>query len=69
MQLLVGIDTLIVAKGKSVVEFDLKNAKPDDATIRAYLLGPTGNLRAPTARVGRTLLVGFNESSYSLFNT
>ena len=28
------------------------------------LLGPTGNLRAPTLRVGKTLLVGFDESSY-----
>ena len=29
------------------------------------LLGPTGNLRAPTMRVGKTLLVGFDESSYA----
>ena len=25
----------------------------------------TGNLRAPTARVGKTVLVGFNEDVYS----
>ncbi len=29
------------------------------------LLGPTGNLRAPTVRVGKTLLVGFDENSYA----
>jgi hypothetical protein len=29
------------------------------------MLGSTGNLRAPTAVVGKTLLVGFNEESYS----
>jgi hypothetical protein len=28
------------------------------------MLGPTGNLRAPTARVGKTLVVGFNEEAY-----
>ena len=28
------------------------------------MLGPTGNLRAPTLRVGTTLLVGFDERSY-----
>jgi hypothetical protein len=35
---------------------------PKDAV--AAMLGPTGNLRAPTARVGKTLLVGFNEDTY-----
>ena len=29
------------------------------------MLGPTGNLRAPTARVGKTVLVGFNEDAYA----
>ena len=65
--MLKGVSTLIVAKGKSVVELDLKNEKPDNETILALLLGPTGNLRAPTARVGTTLLVGFNEQTYALF--
>jgi hypothetical protein len=29
------------------------------------MLGPTGNLRAPTLRAGRTLLVGFDEDTWS----
>jgi hypothetical protein len=29
------------------------------------MLGATGNLRAPTIKVGSTLLVGFNEDVYS----
>jgi hypothetical protein len=29
------------------------------------MLGPTGNLRAPTAIVGKTVLVGFNEDAYA----
>ena len=65
LALLDGVDTLIAAKGKKVETFDLKNDRPDDATLLARLMGPTGNLRAPTARVGRTLVVGFNEDVYA----
>jgi hypothetical protein len=28
------------------------------------MLGPTGNLRAPTIRRGKTVLVGFNEEVF-----
>lgn len=28
------------------------------------VLGPTGNLRAPTLRVGKKLIVGFNQEMY-----
>jgi hypothetical protein len=55
--------TVIVAKGKKVVTFDMK-APPDDDTLAAHILGPTGNLKAPTLRMGNTLLVGFGESAY-----
>lgn len=65
LALLDGIDTLIAAKGKRIETFDLKNDRPDDATLLAHMMGPTGNLRAPTARVGRTLVVGFNEEMYA----
>lgn len=56
-------DRVIVARGKSVVTFDMKSP-PKDAELAGAILGPTGNLRAPTIRVGRTLLVGFNEEAY-----
>ena len=56
-----GVDELYVAKGKKVEHVDLKKAKPDRATLLGLLLGPTGNLRAPTLRKGRTLIVGFEE--------
>ena len=64
LALVEGIDTLVAAKGKKVETFDLKTARPDDATLLARLMGPTGNLRAPTVRIGRTLVVGFNEQAY-----
>ena len=53
---------VIVAKGKKVQSFPGGKASKE---IVDALLGPTGNLRAPTLRVGKTLLVGFEESSYS----
>jgi len=54
---------LIVAKGKKVSEF--KAADKDSREAIEAMLGPTGNLRAPTLRVGKTILVGFNEEIYS----
>jgi arsenate reductase-like glutaredoxin family protein len=59
-----GVDELYVARGKKIERVDLKRAKPDRATLLSLLLGPTGNLRAPTLRRGRTLIVGFNEAAY-----
>ncbi len=29
------------------------------------MLGPTGNLRAPTIRRGKTVIVGFNEEVFA----
>ena len=53
---------VIVAKGKKVQTFPGGKATKE---IVDALLGPTGNLRAPTVRSGQTLLVGFDESSYA----
>jgi len=53
---------LYVAKGKKLDEFQLANSAPK-AAVDA-MLGPTGNLRAPCLRVGKTVLVGFNEHAY-----
>ena len=38
--------------------------QPDRDTLAKLLLGPTGNLRAPTLVVGKTVIVGFNEEVY-----
>lgn len=47
-----------------MVTLDLKKVPLDDDTLVGYLLGPTGNLRAPTIKRGKTLYVGFSEDSY-----
>ena len=53
---------VIVAKGKKVNQFSILGT-PSDEVVEA-MLGPTGNLRAPTMRVGKTVVVGFNEEQY-----
>jgi arsenate reductase-like glutaredoxin family protein len=57
-------DRVVAGKGKKVVVFDMRRDPPDDETLLAHLLGPTGNLKAPTIRTGKTLLVGFSEEAY-----
>ncbi len=64
MSLVRGVDRVIAARGKNVVYFDMKKNPPDDETLLHHLLGPTGNLRAPTMRRGKTLLVGFHEEEF-----
>ena len=65
LKLAAGATKLVVAKGKKIASFSLKKNRPDDDTLLAHMLGPTGNLRAPTVRRGKTLLVGFNEEVYA----
>ena len=65
LTLLRDVDEIYASKGKQVVHLDLRKQKPDAATLKALLLGPTGNLRAPTLRKGRTLIVGFDEATYA----
>ena len=57
-------DQVVTGKGKKVVVFDMKKAPPDDDALAAQLLGPSGNLKAPTLCMGRTLLVGFSGAAY-----
>jgi arsenate reductase-like glutaredoxin family protein len=64
LRLLEDVEELYTSKGKRVVHVDLKREKPDKAILLGLLLGPTGKLRAPTLRKGRSLLVGFDEQTY-----
>ena len=43
----------------------MKKAPPDEETLLKHLLGPTGNLRAPALRKGKTLVVGYNDAVYA----
>jgi arsenate reductase-like glutaredoxin family protein len=57
-------DQIYSLKGKKIVRLDLKKGKADDDEIASLMIGPTGNLRAPTWRKGKTIVVGFNEDTY-----
>ena len=57
--------TIHVARGKKIVTFDMKKDRPGKSELLKQILGPTGNLRAPTIRQGKTVLVGFNEEMYT----
>ncbi len=57
-------DEIYSMKGKKIVRLDLKNARADDDEIASLMMGPSGNLRAPTFRKGKTIVVGFNEEAY-----
>ena len=59
------VDDLYVTKGKKVVHVDLRAGRPPKAELLGLLLGPSGNLRAPTVRRGKTLIVGFDEATYA----
>ena len=62
--MLTEVDEIYSVKGKRVTHVDLRKERPGTETLLSLLLGPTGNLRAPTLRVGRTLLVGFDRRTY-----
>ncbi|MEX1363798.1 MAG: ArsC family (seleno)protein [Nannocystaceae bacterium] len=59
--------TLLVAKGKKVSRWSLGKGKTKTIEPEAIdaMLGPTGNLRAPTIRVGSTVVVGFHDDLYT----
>ena len=59
------VDEIYAAKGKKVVHLDLRKDTPGKAEILAAIMGPSGNLRAPAIRRGRTLFVGFNEEAFA----
>jgi len=46
------------------MEVDLKKNDLTEAELLKLVLGPTGNLRAPTLKVGNRIVVGFNQEMY-----
>ena len=58
-------DKLYVTKGSKVLIIDINKDKPSNDTLQSLLIGPTGNLRAPTLQIGKTLLVGFDQEAYT----
>lgn len=59
-----GATKIIAARGKKTVVFDMLKAPPTPAELAAAVLGPSGNLRAPTLKMGNTFLVGFGQPAF-----
>jgi len=55
---------VIVARSGKVSEFSPGRAAAAAVDVVEAMLGPTGNLRAPTLRVGATVIVGYDEATY-----
>ena len=55
---------VIAGKGRKSVKFDLKADDLDEAEVVKAVLGPSGNLRAPAVRAGKTWLVGFQADAW-----
>ncbi len=60
MSALAGITELYVAKGRKSIFLDLTLDRPSDEDLLELLLGRSGKLRAPTLRIGKRLIVGYN---------
>lgn len=61
-ELLKSAKSLTVAKGKKVQVFEA--VADEKETVLKNVMGPSGNLRAPTYRVGDQFVVGFNADLY-----
>jgi hypothetical protein len=65
MDLVAQVDEIYSVRGQRIVHIRLNRDQPDRAAILAALLGPSGNLRAPAVRHGRTLVVGFTPDLFA----
>jgi hypothetical protein len=63
-QLVEAASTVYVGRGQKFLKHKAAELLKDEEAL-AKLLGPTGNLRAPTLRLGKTLVVGYSEPMYS----
>jgi len=62
------MNEVYATKGKAVIHLDMRT-NPSDDEVAALVVGPSGNLRAPTVRRGKTLLVGFDAATYATLLT
>ena len=65
MKLALSASKIFATKGRKVVELDMARSKPSAEALAELLIGPSGNLRAPTARIGKIWLVGFDAAMYA----
>jgi arsenate reductase-like glutaredoxin family protein len=55
------MDGIYATRKKLVVYLNLRVRRPDARAVARLILSPSGCLRAPAMRVGKTLVVGYHE--------
>ena len=63
-KLMRGAKSVLVAKGKKSERFDLTEGGDVWKRMTQVAIGPTGNLRAPTLKLGNRWIVGFGEDAW-----
>ena len=61
-EMLRGAEKIIVTRGKKFAEWNSLPHHKDE--ILTQVMGPSGNLRAPTYRVGDVFVIGFHVDLY-----
>ncbi len=56
-------ENISVAKGKKVVHFS--QVTEEKEAVLKRVMGPSGNLRAPTLRIKDQFIIGFNPEMYA----
>lgn len=65
MSVLENVNSMYVAKGRKVIEMDLSQDEAGESELLELLLGRSGKLRAPTIKVGESLMVGYSQEMFT----
>ena len=63
--LLDGVADVYSTKSRKVIHLNIKKDNPAREDVLALLMGRSGTLRAPVIKHRSTLIVGFDEETYS----
>ncbi len=64
IEILKEVSEVWAARGKKAVHVSLDGGKGAQDEALRLIIGPSGNLRAPALRAGKTLIAGFHEETY-----
>jgi hypothetical protein len=59
------VKEIYATKGTKQVHIRMWDDAPTEEKLVEAMLGPTGNLRAPTIKCGDTLIIGFSEELFA----
>lgn len=66
VELLNEVDKVVVTSGKKILEYEEVQGNEE---MMKKIMGRSGNLRAPSLRIGSVLYVGYNEELYGRFGS